>query len=86
MISSDAATVKAAADSTNQRADRVARFRFRDRRLPREPALPFDDALADHVGEWAHRKGAAAIDAHVAACEALRDELRAGTAHGPWAR
>jgi PadR family transcriptional regulator, regulatory protein AphA len=54
----------------------IARFRFRDRTLPLDPALPFDAALAALVGEWAHRKGADAMDAHVAACEELRDNLK----------
>ncbi|OXM60978.1 PadR family transcriptional regulator [Amycolatopsis vastitatis] len=62
------------------RREQIARYRFRDRKLPRDPALPFDDALADLVGEWEHQAGAAAIDAHVVACEALRQRLLDGEA------
>ncbi|MFI5610342.1 helix-turn-helix transcriptional regulator [Amycolatopsis sp. NPDC051903] len=60
------------------RREEIARYRFRDRRLPREPGLPFDHGLADRVGEWSHRTGAAAMDAHVAACEVLRQKLLDG--------
>ncbi|GAA4836566.1 PadR family transcriptional regulator [Saccharopolyspora rosea] len=55
----------------------IARFRHRDRSRDRAPELPFDAELADLVGEWEHRTGAAAIDAHVAACERLREQLLA---------
>jgi DNA-binding PadR family transcriptional regulator len=58
------------------RRDEIARFRFRDRSLPLDPALPFDSALAATVGEWAHQTGAAAMDAHVAACEQLRNTVK----------
>jgi PadR family transcriptional regulator AphA len=60
------------------RRGEIARFRFRDRALPLDPALPFDEELAGFVGEWAHQKGAAAMDKHVAACEELRDQLSKG--------
>lgn len=63
------------------RRDEIARFRFRDRRLPLDPALPFDADLAGFIGEWSHQTGAAAMDAHVAACEALRDSLLDGVPH-----
>jgi PadR family transcriptional regulator, regulatory protein AphA len=56
----------------NTRRAEIARFRDRDRALPRDPSLPFDTALADFVGEWAHHTGASAMDTHVASCEALR--------------
>jgi len=59
----------------NTRRDEIARFRFRDRTVPRDPALPYDAPLAEFVGEWAHQTGAAAMDAHVAACEELRTRL-----------
>lgn len=62
----------------NTRRDEIARFRFRDRTRPLDPVLPFDEALGIFVGEWAHNTGAAAMDAHVAACEALRAELLDG--------
>jgi PadR family transcriptional regulator AphA len=58
------------------RHEEIARYRFRDRTLPLDPALPFDSALATAVGEWSHQTGAAAMDAHVAACESLRDNLK----------
>lgn len=57
------------------RRDEIARYRFRDRRTPRSPSVPFDHGLADLIGEWAHQTGANAMDAHVAACVALREQL-----------
>jgi DNA-binding PadR family transcriptional regulator len=65
------------------RREQIARYRFRNRNLPRDPALPFDDVLADFVGEWAHQTGAAAIDAHVAAVEELRQRLLDGEVTNP---
>lgn len=64
------------------RRDEIARYRLRDRSMPREPALAFDDRLAAVVGEWQHQTGAAGMDAHVAACEALRQRLLDGAASG----
>lgn len=64
------------------RREEIARYRFRDRSWRREPALPFDDGLAQVVGEWEHQTGAAGMDAHVAACEALRQRLLDGEASG----
>jgi PadR family transcriptional regulator AphA len=61
-----------------ERREQVARYRFRDRRLPVNPDLPFDAVLADAVGEWLHRSGVAAMDAHLAACEDLRRRLLDG--------
>lgn len=58
------------------RTQEVARYRFRDRRLERTPELPFDAGLADAVGEWAHRAGAEAKDAHIARIAALRDQIQ----------
>ena len=57
------------------REDEIARYRFRDRRVSRAPSLPFDEHLADVVGQWAHQTGVAAMDAHVASCKALRATL-----------
>jgi len=57
------------------RRDEVARYRHRDRREATETSTPFDDALADLVGEWAHRAGAAAMDAHIRNLEQLRATL-----------
>lgn len=57
------------------RTQEVARYRFRDRHLVVEPELPYDALLADHVGEWAHRSGAEAKDAHIARVSRLRAEL-----------
>jgi PadR family transcriptional regulator AphA len=62
------------------RRDQIARFRFRDRNLPRDPVPPFDDTLADYIGEWAHRTGAAAVDTHVAGLAELRRQLLDGAA------
>jgi PadR family transcriptional regulator AphA len=62
----------------NTRRDEIARFRDRDRTLPLDPGLPFDESLATVVKDWAHETGAAAMDAHVAACEALRDQIHKG--------
>ncbi|MCG7309794.1 PadR family transcriptional regulator [Brachybacterium sp. ACRRE] len=58
------------------RTQEVARYRFRDRRLERTPELPFDEELADAVGEWSHRAGAEAKDAHIARIAALRDQIQ----------
>ncbi|MHA6630430.1 helix-turn-helix transcriptional regulator [Pseudonocardia sichuanensis] len=60
------------------RREQIARYRFRDRRLPLNPDLPFDAELAVGMDEWLHRRGAATIDAHVAACEDLRGRLLDG--------
>jgi len=60
------------------RREQIARYRFRDRRLPLNPDLPFDTGLAAGMEEWLHRRGAATIDAHVAACEDLRRRLLDG--------
>jgi DNA-binding PadR family transcriptional regulator len=61
-----------------ERRDQVARYRYRDRTLPVDPDLPYDEELADAVGEWQHRRGAAAMDAHIAECEDLRRRLLDG--------
>jgi PadR family transcriptional regulator AphA len=58
-----------------ERREQVARYRYRDRALPVDPDLPYDAELADAVGEWQHRRGAAAMDAHIAECEDLRRRL-----------
>jgi PadR family transcriptional regulator, regulatory protein AphA len=57
------------------RREQIGRYRFRDRRLPRDPAIPFDPGLADLVGDWLHQTGSDGMDAHVAACESLRRQL-----------
>lgn len=57
------------------RRSEVAKYRDRDRSLELTPVLPFDDDLADAVGEWAHRTGAAAMDAHIDAVAALRRQV-----------
>ncbi|MEZ0164396.1 PadR family transcriptional regulator [Kineococcus sp. LSe6-4] len=60
------------------RRDQVARYRFRDRSTVVETTLEHDAVLAAGVGEWSHRRGAAAVDAHLAACEDLRRRLLDG--------
>ncbi|WP_129665912.1 PadR family transcriptional regulator [Phytoactinopolyspora endophytica] len=50
------------------RQAQVARFRNRDRSTDVASTLPYDEALAHTVLEWSHAKGAASIDAHIAAC------------------
>ncbi|WP_205855645.1 PadR family transcriptional regulator [Phytoactinopolyspora endophytica] len=57
------------------RQAQVARYRHRDRSVPVATSLPFDSELSDLVAEWSHRHGAAAVDAHIAACIELRHEL-----------
>src|SRR5699024_10741230 len=57
------------------RGSEVAKYRDRDRSLELTPVLPFDDDLADAVGEWAHSTGAAAMDAHIDAVAALRRQV-----------
>jgi PadR family transcriptional regulator AphA len=54
----------------------IRRFRDRDRSLPQEPQIPFDTELHTLISERAHELGAQAMDAHVAWCVALRDELQ----------
>jgi DNA-binding PadR family transcriptional regulator len=61
-----------------ERREQVARYRFRDRALPVDPDLPYDEELADAVGEWQHRRGSVAMDAHIAECEDLRRRLLDG--------
>jgi PadR family transcriptional regulator, regulatory protein AphA len=61
-----------------ERREQVARYRLRDRALPVDPDLPYDEGLADAVGEWQHRRGAAAMDTHIAECEDLRRRLLDG--------
>lgn len=65
------------------REDEIARYRFRDRTPLRAPSVPFDPALSDLVAEWSHRAGADAMDAHVAACLALRSTLLDRVATAP---
>jgi PadR family transcriptional regulator, regulatory protein AphA len=60
------------------REEQIVRYRHRDRRLPRDPVVPFDFALADLVGELAHQWGSEAMDQHVAQCRLLRDKLLDG--------
>lgn len=58
------------------REDEIAQYRHRDRREVWDPAIPFDEELAESVKERLHRMGSAAMDAHVAALTELRSELR----------
>lgn len=53
----------------------VARYRHRDRRDDADTSVPFDTALSDLVGEWAHQGGAAAMDAHIRRLDSLRTML-----------
>jgi PadR family transcriptional regulator AphA len=57
------------------RRDEIARYRGRDRREAWAPTVEFDEGLAELVAEWAHRRGSAAKDAHVAGVAELRDIL-----------
>ena len=50
----------------------TSRFRNRDRRIPTDPTIEFNAGLDALVLEWGHVAGAAAKDAHVARCVALR--------------
>jgi DNA-binding PadR family transcriptional regulator len=62
------------------RREQIKRFRGRDRRLPRHPSAPYDEELADLVDAWDHATGTAAMDAHLAACYSLREDVaRRGT-------
>ncbi len=54
----------------------IRRFRDRDRTLPQEPQIPFDTELHTLISERTHEHGAHDMDAHVAWCIALRDELQ----------
>jgi DNA-binding PadR family transcriptional regulator len=54
----------------------IRRFRDRDRSLPQEPQIPFDAELNTLISERMHEQGAQAMDAHVAWCIELRDELQ----------
>ncbi|MDR7159045.1 PadR family transcriptional regulator [Arthrobacter sp. BE255] len=60
------------------REDEIAQYRHRDRREDWDPAIAFDEELAESVKERLHRMGSAGMDAHVAALTELRAELRAG--------
>ncbi|MGM9470429.1 PadR family transcriptional regulator [Pseudarthrobacter sp. YS3] len=57
------------------RVKEIERYRNRDRREDWDPALPFDQDLAESVREWLHQQGSAAMDTHVAALTGLRAEL-----------
>lgn len=59
----------------NARHEQRARFRFRDRSEQWAPTVDFDADLANLVAEWAHGRGAAAMDAHIAGLEQLRAQL-----------
>jgi DNA-binding PadR family transcriptional regulator len=57
----------------------IARYRFRDRTLPAaDTSVPFDQTLAEAVGEWGHQAGVRALDLHLAACQELRRQLLDG--------
>src|SRR5690349_14695613 len=48
----------------------IARYRFRDRTLPAaDTSVPFDQTLAEAVGECLHQGGVRARDLHLAACQ-----------------
>jgi hypothetical protein len=57
------------------RVEEIGRYRDRDRREDWDPAIPFDQELAESVKECLHRMGSSAMDAHVAALSELRAEL-----------
>lgn len=59
----------------HSRLEQRARFRFRDRSQAFAPGIAFDADLQDLVSEWAHQRGADAMDAHIAGLETLRTEL-----------
>lgn len=60
------------------REHEVTRYRYRDRRIELTPTAPYDAALARGVGEWMHRKGSEAMDAHIANLIELRRQLLDG--------
>lgn len=53
----------------------IIRYRFRDRSISWDSQIPVDHPLADLVAEWSHRKGADAMDMHVARLLELRQQL-----------
>ena len=57
------------------RLAQIARYRHRDRSVGWDSMVPVDRELGDLVGEWSHRKGTDAIDAHVARLHELRGVL-----------
>lgn len=57
------------------RRAQITRYRFRDRTEQVHPTAAFDAELSHTVHEWAHRKGVAAMDAHLAAIGSLREQL-----------
>lgn len=59
------------------RQAQILRYRNRDRYRPQAPQLPFDAGLHDRISDRAHARGAAAMDAHVEWCIALRNEIAA---------
>lgn len=62
-------------DELHARIEQRARFRFRDRSQTWAPTVDFDAELQTLVGEWAHRRGSAAMDAHIEGLQSLRAEL-----------
>ena len=56
----------------------IRRFRERDRTIPKDPQIAFDAELSELISERTHEFGAQSMDAHVAWCIALRDELKSG--------
>ena len=57
------------------RALEVARYRYRDRRMPWEEPEGYNGHLAGLVGEWSHHYGADSMDAHLAKLKELRRQI-----------
>lgn len=68
------------------RVEEIGRYRDRDRREDWDPAIPFDQELAESVKERLHKLGSAAMDAHVAGLTQLRAELQAELQSAPHSR
>ncbi|MFV0457853.1 MAG: PadR family transcriptional regulator [Actinomycetales bacterium] len=56
----------------------IERFRFRDRTEQVNPTVAMHDAFCGMVLEWQHRRGMSKMDAHLAACIELREQIAAG--------
>jgi PadR family transcriptional regulator AphA len=54
----------------------IRRYRDRDRSLPQDPQIPFDAELHTLISERQHEQGSQVMDAHVAWCIELREELQ----------
>ncbi|MCA2226192.1 PadR family transcriptional regulator [Nonomuraea aurantiaca] len=62
----------------NTRVAEVARYRHRDRSRHDEPPRGYDVALGNQMDEWLHRRGAEAMDRHIASLIELRRRLLDG--------